>query len=97
MEQFEYYAKASKYTKALWLELSRLPACEHVKYNGSRYWTFVDEIDITRMQHAIQAVVNNNWDLRSNFFAVNIVKAPFFKIFDSHTKLIIIYFLCKKK
>ena len=68
MEQFEYYGKASKYSKAMWLELSRLPACEHVKYNGSRYWTFVDEIDLARMQHALKVVVNNNWDLRSNFF-----------------------------
>lgn len=67
MEQFEYYGKASKYSKAMWLELSRLPACEHVKYNGSRYWTFVDEIDLARMQHALKVVVNNNWDLRSNF------------------------------
>ena len=68
MEKFEYYCKAHKYSKALWLELLRVPASEHARYNIGRYWTFPGEIDIARMQHALQDVVNTNWDMRSNFF-----------------------------
>ncbi|SMC86734.1 non-ribosomal peptide synthetase [Sporomusa malonica] len=71
MKQFEYYAKASKYTKALWLEMTRIPANEHIRYHGTRYWTFAGDLDIIRLQNALQAVVNNNWDMRSNFFEHN--------------------------
>ena len=68
VEKFEYYGKAHKYSKALWLELLRVPASEHARYNIGRYWTFTDEIDIPRMRQALQVVVNSNWDMRSNFF-----------------------------
>ena len=71
MDLFEYYAKASKYTKALWLEMSKLSVSEHIRYHGIRYWTFDGELDITRLQNALQVAVNNNWDMRSNFFEQN--------------------------
>jgi amino acid adenylation domain-containing protein len=59
--------KASQYSKVFWLEALRKPRHEQVRYHIYGVFEYNISPDFIRLNDALQAVVNTNYNLRSSF------------------------------